>query len=211
MLTLYVHPLSAPALAAHLCVNTLGVECEVKTVDLMNGEQMREAYKKINPYGKVPALVDGDFSVSESGAIMRYLARREKSALYPSDLQGRATAEQWMDFVAHHIRTPFSRVQFNRMFAEKFGQEKDEASIAFGLHILSTTLPVIEAEIAAQGYVGRSEIGLADILLLATLDPAEIIEVDLSPYPALTTWRENLRREKFYTDIHSHFGAEIGL
>jgi len=211
MLTLYISPLSTPALSVVFAANAMEIEHDVKVIDLSTGEHGKPEFKAVNPLGKVPAMKDGEFTLAESGAIIKYMARKEKSPLYPSGLRARAVVEQWFDFVAFHIRTPFSRVQFNRMFAERVGMKKDEASIAFGLHVLSTTLPNIETVIKTQGFVAGKEFSIADISLLATLDPAEIIGVDLSPYPALVAWREKMRAETFYTAVHSHYGAEIGL
>ncbi len=211
MLTLYTYPLSTPALSVLLAANAMGVEHNVDVIDLASGQHMSPDYKKINPLGKVPALKDGAFTLAESGAIIKYMARKVKSPLYPSELKARAVTEQWFDFVAFHVRTPFSRVQFNRMFAERIGQKKDEASIAFGLHILSTSLPQVDSQIAKNGFLAGQKMTIADIVLLATLDPSEVLEIDLSPYKALTAWRDRLRSEAFYTTVHSHYGAEIGL
>lgn len=211
MLTLYINPLSTPALSVVFAANAMNVPHEVKHIDLSAGEHMSPEFIAINPYGKVPAMKDGDFTLAESGAIIKYMARKVKSPLYPSDLQERAVIEQWFDFVLFHVRTPFSRVQFNRMFAEHVGQKKDEASIAFGLHILSTTLPQIEDSIQKNGFIAGKTMSIADIVLLSTLDPSEILEIDLSPYPELSAWRKRMRGQPFYTDFHSHYGVEIGL
>lgn len=211
MITLYTSPLSTPALSIMFGANALGIEHTVKTIDLAGAEHRRPDFLAVNPAGKVPAMTDEDFALFESGAILRYLGRKVKSPLYPSQLRARAIGDQWLDYVAHHVRTPFGRIQFNRMFAERFGEKPDEASIAFGFKILKSSLPLIEGQIAKHGYVMGDFLALADIALLATLDPSEVCGVDLSAYPALTDWRVKLKAEKFYTDVHSHYGAEIGL
>lgn len=211
MITIHVNPLSTPALTVMLAASAIGQAYETSIIDMMNGGHKTPEYLKINPAGKVPSMTDGDFALFESGAIIRYMARKAKSELYPVEYKARALVDQWMDYVAHHVRSPFSRVQFNRMFAKMFGQEPDEASVQFGLKLLSGSLPLIDSQIAAHGYVAGSDMSLADVALLAALDPSEAVKVDLSPYPSLTAWREKLRAEEFYTDIHSHFGVEAGF
>ena len=52
---------------------------------------------------------------------------------------------------------------------------------------------------------------IADLSLLATLDPADHLEVDLTPYPHLKAWRDARRSEPFYKHVHNHYGEEIGL
>jgi glutathione S-transferase len=90
MTTIYYHPMSFPALGPVFGAEAMGIKYDKKVVDLMQGEQKTESYLAINPYGKVPALVDGDFKLSEGNAMLRYLARRENSALYPSQCRARA-------------------------------------------------------------------------------------------------------------------------
>ena len=211
MIKIHVNPASTPALSVMFAANACGIEHEVMMVDLGAQAHRTPEYLKINPVGKVPALSDGDFHLFESGAILRYLARKSKSELYPVEYQARARVDQWVDYVAHHVRSPFSRVHFNRMFAKMFGEQPDEASIALGLKFLSVSLPIVDAQISKQGYVASEQMSLADIALLATLDPCEILGIDLRAYTALLQWRDTLRGKAFYTDVHAHYGQDMGL
>lgn len=211
MIEIYYHPISPPAIGVLLAAEAVGVEYEKKMVDLQSGEQRSDAYMKINPYSRVPALKDGDFTLSESTAMMRYLARREGSTLYPTDLKAAATVDQWTDFVVHHIRTPVARVQFNRIVAPMIGQEVDEKSLAFGLHLLESNLPIIEQRLTENAYLCGDDMTLADVALVGALDPTTLCKIDLSPYKKLTEWLAARRGEIFYTNVHTHFGAEIGM
>lgn len=208
---LYTHPISTPALGVLMTANALGLEYEPHVVNLQTGEQQSPEYLAMNPHGKVPVMDDDGFILSESGAIMRYMARKEKSDLYASGLQERANIEKWMDFSAHHVRAPMSRIQFNRLVAPMIGQTPDEASIQTGLHLLGANLPVVEQALGETAFLCGAAVTLADLTLLSSLDSAEILKVDISPYPNLSKWRETLRNESFYTKIHTHFGQEIGL
>lgn len=208
---LYVHPLSTPALGAELAARAMNIDFEKKVVDLASGEQRSADYLAINPRGKVPALEDDGFKLAESMAIMRYLARKEKSELYPSDLQSRAKVEQWMDFAAQHVRAPLARIQFNRLIAPMLGQTPDEASIKVGEHLLAESLPIAESQLSDTDFVCGDALTLADLTLLSSLDPVEALSVDLAPYPHIAKWRKDMRARSFYTDIHTHFGAELGL
>src|SRR5919109_1889390 len=62
------------------------------------GNTADAAYLKLNPNGKVPTLVDGDVVVWESNTILRYLAGKAKSPLYPADAAKRTQVERWMDW-----------------------------------------------------------------------------------------------------------------
>ena len=73
----------------------MGLGYTVQPLDLTKGEQKRAEFLKLNPNGKVPCLIDDDFAVMESGAILLWLA--EKSGqLLPSHRQGRSEALQWL-------------------------------------------------------------------------------------------------------------------
>jgi len=211
MLKLYVHPLSPPSLAAELTAHATGVEFERKVVNLQSGEQRSDDYLAINRAGKVPALEDGDFSISESLTIQRYLARRQGSDLLPEDIQGQARVEQWMDYAAQHVRAPYGRIQFHRLVAPMLGQPSDENTIKMALHLLEQSLPIIDVKLAETEFLAGDALSIADITLLASLDPSEALEIDLEKFPYITRWRQALRERDFYQNVHTHFGAELGL
>lgn len=211
MLKIYYHPLSFPSFGPIFTAEMIGVTYEKDVVDLQSGQNKTEEYKFISPSGKVPALVDGDFKMNESAAMMRYIARREKSDLYPADIQAQAKVDQWIDYINHHIRSPVGRVQFNRVVAPLMGADVDESSIKLGLHFLGNNLPLIENCLSETSFLCGDKMSLADIALVAALEPINTAKIDLSSYPVLTEWLKARQSETFYTNVHTHFGAELGL
>lgn len=97
---LYHNALSPPSRAALLAVRNLGLDVEVKVIDTYRGEQNTPEYLKINPLHQVPVYVDGDFILTESRAIISYLASSTKSKLYPTDLKERAVVDSRLYFDA---------------------------------------------------------------------------------------------------------------
>lgn len=95
-LTLYFALGSPPARGALLAARNLGLDIEVKYVNLIAGEHYGEEFTKINPLRKIPVLVDGDFILTESRAIMTYLveSRKPGSDLYPADPKTRAMIDE---------------------------------------------------------------------------------------------------------------------
>jgi glutathione S-transferase len=65
---------------------------------------------------------------------------------------------------------------------------------------------VIEGQLASNTYVAGNDLTIADFTLLAFLDPAEMVELNLSAYPKLSIWRNALRSEAWYTAVHGFFG-----
>jgi glutathione S-transferase len=85
------------ALAAHL-----GVPLEFEFVDITKGESHTPAYLALNPTGRTPTLVDGDFKLWESHAIMQYIASKTASSLWPDDVRARADITRWQSWTLAH-------------------------------------------------------------------------------------------------------------
>jgi len=99
MIDLYTAP-TPNGWKASVTLEELGVPYTVHVVDLSQGEQRTEAYRRLNPNGRIPTIVDrdaGDFAVFESGAILMYLAEKT-GRLMPTDPKGRSLVVQWLMF-----------------------------------------------------------------------------------------------------------------
>ena len=209
MLTVYAMELSAPSNKVRFVVNALGLEHEYKSINIMAGEQKSEWYLKINPAGRVPAIKDGDFTLFESNAIIKYLAEKNDSAYYPKDIQQRAKIEQWIDFSSLHVGAAMTRVLFNRVLAPIIGAEIDENSLKTGISFLKNFLPIVDSQLGKDKFLAGHEISLADFVLLAVLDPAEVCQIDLTPYKNITKWRQDLQTKDFYTKCHKSYSDAL--
>lgn len=198
MVKIYGSERSSPANKVRYVANYLGIKYEYISVNLREKEQKKESYLKMNPVGKVPTMDDDGFYLFESGAICKYLASKNNSSLYPSELKARAVVDQWIDFAALHISINMGKVLFNRVFYKLLGSEKDERSLADGLNFLGQYLPILEAQLGKNKYLTGNMITLADLTLLSALDPAEVSEFDLSGYKNIVKWRDALKKESFY-------------
>jgi glutathione S-transferase len=209
MLILYGSDLSSPANKVRFTANALALDYEYKVVRLRDGEHQTEEFKKLHPAGKVPVINDNGFVLFESNAIIKYLAQKVKSPLYPTDLQTRALVDQWMDFTSFHVGVALTRVVFNRVFAPLLKMDVDERSIEEGLTFLQRFLPVVDQQLGKYPYFVSENLTLADINLLATLDPAEVGQVDLSIYPNISRWRNALKKMAFYTQCYEEYGLAL--
>ena len=99
------------SIRARWTLQELGVEFEPITVNLVAGEHRRPEFLKINPAGKLPVLVDGDLVLTESVAIVLYLAEKyPEKGLLPADLTGRAQVNRWLLFAATELEQPLWRI-----------------------------------------------------------------------------------------------------
>jgi len=207
MITLYGSNFSSPSNKVRFALNELGIEYDYKPVDLGKGEQRSPEFLKVTPVGRVPVIKDGDFVLSESNAIIKYLATKQKSSLYSDQLEERAIIDQWVDFASLHVGTAMARVFFNRILAPVLKMEVDERSLKDGLSFLDKFLPIVEDQLTKSSFLASSRMTIADINLLALLDPADICDIDLSKYSKLTSWRDALKKKSFYTKCYTDFGT----
>ncbi|MBS0388017.1 MAG: glutathione S-transferase family protein, partial [Proteobacteria bacterium] len=95
---LYYHPVSTTSRAVMLFAGEAGIALDYVLVDLTKGEQYQPAFSAINPSHQVPVLQDGDFRLTESSAILKYLAAKTGSQAYPADLKQRARVDERLDW-----------------------------------------------------------------------------------------------------------------
>ena len=198
MFTLYGFDFSVPANKLRFLANHAGLDYEYKRLDPRVGDLKTEEHLQRHPAGKVPVIIDDGLVLFESNAILKYLAKKHGLDVYPKDAAGQAVVDQWVDFVSLHIAQALNRVFGNRVIFPMFDMEIDERSINDGLAFLERFLPVIDRQLQQHAYLAGEQISIADFCLLATLDPAEMAEVDLSPYASLQAYRERLMADSFY-------------
>ena len=90
---LYYHPVSTTSRPVMLFAAEAGIPLDYEVVDLLTGAQYQPAFSAINPSHQVPVLEDGDFRLTESSAILRYLADTHVSSAYPSAPHARARVD----------------------------------------------------------------------------------------------------------------------
>src|SRR6185295_15435163 len=100
-----------------------------------------------------------------------------------------------MDYTSIHVDTDMGRVIFNRVLAPMLGRPVDEDALKGGLEKLAIYLPIIDKQLSANRYLAGAEFSIADIDLLAVLDPSETVSVDLSSYKKITAWRNDLKAQ----------------
>src|SRR5262245_40207072 len=93
-----MHPVSMNSRPVRWFIAENDIRVEQQVVDLLSKEQLQPAYTALNPNQLVPLLIDEDLCLSESSAILKYLADKIGSAAYPKDLKARAKVNEMMDW-----------------------------------------------------------------------------------------------------------------
>src|SRR5580693_10338392 len=95
---LYMHPVSTTSRPVMQFIADNDIATDMQVVDILTGEHYGEAYSKINPNHLIPMLEDGDFRLTESATILRYLAEKIGSPAYPKDARVRAKIDERLDW-----------------------------------------------------------------------------------------------------------------
>jgi glutathione S-transferase len=151
MVTLYYAP-GACSLAAHIVLEESGEQYQTRRVDLANGEQRSEAYLKIHPQGRVPALVlDGGESLTENTAILPYLGKR--FGLWPRDQLGEARALSTIGFFAASVHPAHAHISRPERYASDpalFADMQQMGRKTFGGYLAQ-----IDARLAGRQWLGE--------------------------------------------------------
>ncbi len=205
MIKVYGLGLSFPVNRVRMCLNAINVDHEFVIINPLAGETQTEEYLKMSPSGKIPAIDDDGFYLFESNAIMKYLCRKHNSNLYPSDLIEQAHVDSWLDFIVAHLNNGLAKVFFNKIVAGLIDAEVDKKSMEEGYGFLERFMTVIEQQLGTTPYLAGDRMTIADIALLATVDPFEVIDIKLSDYPSVAAWASKLMKESFYTKVHGSY------
>lgn len=207
MLQVYGYPLSVPSNKVRMAVYALELPHEFHCIDLSNGEQKSVDYLAINSKGKVPAIQDEGLTLSESHAILRYLAKKS-GKLYPQDLTRQAKTEETLEFIGQHISIAMSKLLFNTLFALLKKIDVDHRALTEGRQLLTSQLELINQQLKSRQFL-LEEFSIADIALVAALDPVEVVKFDLSTYSDVVRWRAHMKSQAWYKACHAYYGAGI--
>src|SRR5213080_465123 len=100
---LYAFPPSPNTWKVRAAAHQIGLPLELEIVDLTKGAQRKPDYLAINPTGRTPTLVDGDFKLWESTAIMQYIASQKPNSLWPNDARARTDIARWQSWQLAHF------------------------------------------------------------------------------------------------------------
>lgn len=186
---LYDVPGNASTRKVRAVANEVDVRLEMIPVNMREGEGQKPEYLKINPNGKIPSLVDGDFKLFETNAILCYLAAKGgKSALLPSDAQGRAHVDQWLHWQNAHLAPAMTKIAVERYYKPQFNLgAPDQAKIDEGLKELDRFCTILDGWLASRDYVCNA-ITVADFSLAGTFAHRVVTQVDLGKWTNLTRW-----------------------
>ena len=211
---LYYHPVSTTCRPIMLFAAETGLELEYVFVDLFAVAQLQPEFARVNPNRLVPVLEDGDFRLTESSAILKYLAEKAGSPAYSAALQERARIHEVMNWfntgfyrdfgygliypqiMPHHRRTD-PQVQ-----ASTLGWAREKARE--WLRILDESLIGTR-----RNWLAGETVSIADYFGACLLTLGEVIRLDYSPYRNITRWIRNVKARPVWGRVNEPFYTHL--
>src|SRR3954469_25191030 len=189
MLTFYDAPVSGNTYTVRLLLKQLSAPHEVVRLDIKGGAVRTPEFRKVNPFGRVPYVVEDGFGLAESNAILSYLARGTR--LLPEDPRSVALVQQWMFFEQNQVELAIGIPRFWK----KFGIDQPAPLWEHYSGRAVASLKVLERHLAGRKWFVGEAYSVADIALFAYTHMAPDAGHDLARFPAVTAWLRRVQEQ----------------
>ncbi len=167
MYKLYHFPYSQHGRRVVSLLEEAGIPYEIRSVAMMEGEHMSPEFLKINPNHQIPILEDGDFRLTESNAILRFICNEHNlTQWYPTDAKLRAKVDQWLDWNQTRLAPTVTDIVLNKVF---FAPNGDQQAIERGEKNLPELLDILEGALSNSDYLVGNRPTIADLSVASNL------------------------------------------
>jgi glutathione S-transferase len=178
---LYYHPISGHSHRVHTFLGLLGLDYELAFVDVTKAEHKAPEFLALNSFGQIPVLEDGGHLISDSNAILVYLAKRHGPQWLPEDAAGAAAVQRWLSVAAGEIASGPAAARIVQLF----GRPDDTAPMIARAHRI---LALIEAQLEGREWIAAAVPTIADVALYSYIARAPEGNVDLASYVLVQAW-----------------------
>lgn len=180
---LYRNPKSGHCHRVELMLAFLGLPYETIDLDMANGAHKAPDYLKISPFGLVPAIDDGGYTLADSNAILTYLVQSyaKGSHWMPEDAKQAAEVQRWLTVAADNVYSGPCAARLVKVF----GTSHDHAAAVASAHEL---FRIMDAHLTGREWLATDNITIADVAGYSYIAHAPEGGVDLAPYPNVRAW-----------------------
>ena len=152
-------------------------------------------YKALNPNGRVPTIVDGDFVLWESNSCSRYLAAKHGyGTMYPEDPQVRGNGERWMDWQLTTMSPTLVPVFWGMVRTAP--EDRDMNAIEKARKELSANIAIVDRYLEKSEYISGDDFNVTDIPLGIAAYRWFAMEIEREDYPNFERWYDLLAKRK---------------
>ena len=204
---LYYHPVSTTCRPIMMFASESGIAIDLELVDLFTGAQYKPDYAAINASCQVPTLDDDGFRLTESSAILKYLADKAGSPAYPKDLQARARVNEMMDWFNANMYKDYG---YGLVYPQTFPHHKrpgdavQSGTLEWGKQKTQSWLKILDHDLIgpSKAYLCGDRITLADYMGAEMVALGDVIRCSYAGYPNIERWLGNMRKLKSWPQVH---------
>lgn len=187
---IYSFPYSLPSYRARLAASLLGFDFEEILVDLNQNEQKSAAFLAINPLGKIPVMADNQLIVSDSIAILRYLARKAKNThWYPeSDISTAAQIDTLLSLVSNELYEGIEKARIINAFKMLPAESLPQCEA-----ITSNVLNILNTQLENKQFLTNNYPTIADIAVASTILYIHEASFHLDNYKNIEKWLNRVK------------------
>jgi len=186
---IYADPITVNCRKVLAGLDLIGAPFELNHVDYFKAEQKEPAYLAINPNAALPAMVDGDFVLWESNAILQYAADKVgNEAAYPRDLKTRADINRWLLWESSSWFPSCYVFLVENCVKPLLGSQPDPAVLDAQAAQFHKLAGIVDARLAGRDWIAGKGPTIADIALAAPMHLHGWQQLPLGDHPNLKRW-----------------------
>lgn len=210
---LHYDPLATSARSVTFFLFDQGIPFEEQLVSMQLGDQHSPDFAVLNPNRQVPVLEDEGFVLTQSPAILKYVADHVASPAYPSEPRARARVNEAMDWFATGLHLPYCVfLSYRRMLPplRALAAVTQAEMEALGQAMSARYLSVLDSHmLAGRPFVCGEEVTIADYLGFSHVTLGEVAAFDLGPYPHIRAWLSRMKARTGYDAAYAAFRGFI--
>ena len=210
---LYYHPVSTVSRPVLLLISEAAINVQLEVVDLFSGAHLKPPFATINPSKQVPVLDDDGFVLTESSAILKYLAEKVGAPTYPQDLRQRARINERMDWLNTGLYRDlgYGLIYPQCLPTHKRPDDRVQAGIiAWAREKSRGWLDVLDKDmIGANAFICGDRITIADYLGASYLTLGEVVHLDYSPWRNVCRWLDAMKARPSWRSVNEGFYAHF--
>lgn len=201
MIRLHTTMASINGYKVRLLLSILELDHEIVDVDMYGGEHKREPFLSLNPFGQMPAMQDGDFTIADSHACLYYLARKYDpgGAWLPTDAEGEAMVAEWMSKSANEVHHGpwMKRAKIRRPDAITLTDDEIDARCD---HILG----LMDRHLQRREWLALARPTIADVSIFGPVSMLKASGYDTDRWRAVSWWLDGVRALPGAIDIDAN-------
>ncbi|TGL37607.1 glutathione S-transferase family protein [Leptospira perdikensis] len=199
MYQLYSNSRSPYSKRVHIYLQYRNLPYETITIALEKLENRKKPFIQINPYGKVPVLVDDEFCLAESQTIIRYLEEKHsfERHFFSKDIQSRALLNQAIQRCESEFCFPGSVIYFAKKFVPE--EKWDKNRMKDSLKRIGRHFDILEEILESNDYLHENQFGFLEILYAPFIKQIELMEIKVPPF--VENWVKRVLKEPIVSQI----------